>query len=120
MMATKVSAPPNQWALLLHIRKTYALIRAVLADARVHWLPKAAFLTCIGAMLLVLLGGDLTAGIAESIVPFVGPVVGLPVDASLDWVAFTVVAFNLLKLFPTEIVGEHYDRLFRSRRRRFA
>jgi hypothetical protein len=119
-MATKVSAPPNQWALLLHIHKTYTLIRAVLADARVHWLSKAVFLSCIGAMLLVLLGGDLMAGVAESVVPLIGPAVGLPVDASLDWVAFAVVAFNLLKLFPTEIVGEHYDRLFRSKRRRFA
>lgn len=119
-MATRVSAPPNQWALLLHIHKTYALIRAVLADTRVRWLPKATFLTCIGAMLLMLLGGDLMAGVAESIVPFIGPVVGLPVDASLDWVAFSVIAFNLLKLFPTEIVGEHYDRLFRAKRRRFA
>lgn len=116
-MATKVFAGPSQWGLLLHIHKTYSLIRAVLADARVHWLPKVMFLSCIGAMLLVLLGGDMMAGVAESVVPLIGPVVGLPVDASLDWVAFTVIAFNLLKLFPAEIVGEHYDRLFRSKRR---
>lgn len=116
-MARRMFARPSQWALLLHIHKTFSLIRAVLADARVHWIPKSLFLSCIGAMLLVLLGGDMMAGVAENIVPLIGPVVGLPVDASLDWVAFTVIAFNLLKLFPAEIVGEHYDRLFRSKRR---
>ena len=119
-MATKISTPPSHWALLLHIHKTYSLIRAVLADARVHWLPKTLFVSCIGAMLLVLLGGDMMAGVAESVVPLIGPAVGLPIDASLDWGAFSVIAYNLLKLFPAEIVGEHYDRLFRARRRRFA
>ena len=52
-------ARPSQWALLLHIHKTFSLIRAVLADARVHWIPKSLFLSCIGAMLLVLLGGNI-------------------------------------------------------------
>jgi hypothetical protein len=37
----------------------------------------------------------------------------LPLDGAIDWVTFAVATFSLLKLFPKEIVGEHYDRLFR-------
>jgi hypothetical protein len=108
---------PNQWALMLHIGKTFALVRSVLADPRVHWLPKGVFLGTIGTLLLALLGGDTVAGAVEAFIPIVGPLVGWPADAGLDWVAFAVAAFNLLRLFPADVVGEHYDRLFRANRR---
>ena len=48
---------------------------------------------------------------------WIGDALGIPAEASLDWVAAAVAAFNLLKLFPAEIVGEHYDALFRNRNR---
>ena len=107
----------NQWALLFHIRKTFALVGAVLGDRRVHWLPKATFLGCLGALLIALLGGDAVSELVSSVLPVVGPVLGIPIDGSIDWVVFAVAAFNLLKLFPSDVVGEHYDRLFRSGRR---
>jgi hypothetical protein len=40
--------------------------------------------------------------------------VGIPAEATLDWAVLGVAAFNLLKLFPRDVVGEHYDRLFRK------
>ncbi|HEX6797695.1 MAG TPA: hypothetical protein VF116_08280 [Ktedonobacterales bacterium] len=110
---------PNPFALLFHIGKTSALVGSVLQDGRVSWLPKTVFLTCISALLAAIILPEL--GIDTGIffaLPGVGAVLdalGLPVDATFDWVAFTVAAFNLLRLFPTEIVGEHYDRLFRRR-----
>ncbi|HEX8032513.1 MAG TPA: hypothetical protein VF510_01625 [Ktedonobacterales bacterium] len=104
----------NQLSLLLHIRKTALLINAVLHDARVHWLPKSLFLGTLSALVIALLGGDVVSEVVSNILPVVGPVLGLPADAGLDWVFFSVAAFNLLKLFPADIVGEHYDRLFRS------
>ncbi|MGZ3663988.1 MAG: hypothetical protein ACXWQR_09820 [Ktedonobacterales bacterium] len=106
----------NQLSLLLHIRKTALLINAVLHDARVHWLPKSLFLGTLSALVIALLGGDVVSELVSNVFPVVGPVLGLPADAGLDWVAFSVAAFNLLKLFPADIVGEHYDRLFRSGR----
>lgn len=104
----------NQLSLLLHIRKTALLINAVLHDARVHWVPKSLFLGTLTALVIALLGGDAVGEMVSNIFPVIGPVLGLPADAGLDWVAFSVAAFNLLKLFPADIVGEHYDRLFRS------
>lgn len=104
----------NQLSLLLHVRKTALLINAVLHDARVHWLPKSLFLGTLSALVIALLGGDVVSEFVSNVFPVIGPVLGLPADAGLDWVAFSVAAFNLLKLFPADIVGEHYDRLFRS------
>lgn len=110
---------PNPFALLFHFGKTTALVGSVLQDARVSWLPKVVFLTCIVALLAAIilpeLGIDTAAFFALPGLGAAFDALGLPVDASFDWVAFTVAAFNLLKLFPVEIVGEHYDRLFRGR-----
>ncbi|MFI5273469.1 MAG: hypothetical protein ACHQ4H_10605 [Ktedonobacterales bacterium] len=118
--AATTTTRPNPWALLFHFRKTFSLIGAVLHDARVHWLPKTIFLTCLGALLAAVLFPEVAADTLALIgIPGLGALfdaLGLPIDASIDWAAFSVAAFNLLKLFPTDIVGEHYDSLFRSRR----
>lgn len=105
-------------SLIFHIGKTLALVTSLLHDARVHWFSKMVFLGSLGTLLLALL-------FPESMVDLLGffglpglgallNLVGIPAEATLDWVALSVAAFNLLKLFPAEIVGEHYDRLFRK------
>lgn len=108
---------PNPFALLFHVGKTSALVGSVMQDRRVSWLPKTVFMTCIlallAAVLLPELGIDTAAFFALPGVGAVLDALGLPVDFTFDWAVFAVAAFNLLKLFPTEIVGEHYDRLFR-------
>ncbi len=116
MMGTITQRRLNQWALLFHIRKTFSLVGSVLSDRRVHWFPKVTFLGCISALLIALLGGDAVSELVSNVLPVVGPVLGIPIDGSVDWVVFSVAAFNLLRLFPADVVGEHYDRLFRSKR----
>lgn len=109
---------PRFLTLLTHIPKTIGLTTAVLQDARVHWFPKLVFLGSLGTLLLALLFPETTAEIIGLGIPGVGwtlDLLGLPVDASIDWIALSVAAFNLLKLFPADIVGEHYDRLFRRK-----
>ena len=108
---------PRFLALLTHIPKTIGLTTAVLQDARVHWFPKLVFLGSLATLLLALLFPETASEIIGLGIPGVGwtlDVLGLPVDASIDWIALSVAAFNLLRLFPTDIVGEHYDRLFRK------
>ena len=108
---------PNPLALLFHIGKTSTLVGSVLRDERVSWLPKTVFLTCITALLAAIILPELGIDTGMFLaLPGIGAVLdalGLPVDASFDWAVFAVAAFNLLKLFPAEIVGEHYDQLFR-------
>ena len=114
--STATHSGANPLSMIFHIRKTVGLTNAVLRDPRVHWLPKFAFVGSIGALLLALLFPELAVD-AFAFLPTAGlfEFIGLPADVSIDWVAFSVAAFNLLKLFPAEVVGEHYDRLFRGR-----
>lgn len=110
---------PNPVQMILHVFKTIALAGSLLVDPRVHPGRKATFVVVLGALIAAALGvegvGELLTQVLN-VIPGLGVLMGigeLPVDATVDWVLVSVVAFNLLKLFPTEIVGEHYDRLFR-------
>lgn len=110
----------NQFALLLHVRKTVGLAVAVLQDVRVHWFHKSLYLVAVLSLLLAVLFpealGDLLAFVGLPGLGGLLDLVGLPADFAIDWVAFAVATYNLLRIFPADIVGEHYDRLFRSQR----
>jgi hypothetical protein len=103
---------PKRTDLIFHLFKTGRLVAAVLGDRRVHILRKIAYLGSVGLLLAILLFPEALAEIATAIT-VVFPILEIPADASIDWVAFAVATFSLLKFFPKEIVGEHYDRLFR-------
>ena len=105
----------RQASLLFHLGKTTALITAIMRDVRVHWLPKLVFFSVLGALLLALLFPESAAELLGFGIPGIGwafDALGIPIDATIDWAVLGVAAFNLLKLFPKEVVGEHYDSLF--------
>jgi hypothetical protein len=109
----KATSGVNPLSMLLHLGKTFALTGAVLSDRRVHWLPKMAFIGMIGALMAGLIFPEMAVD-ALAVIPTAGlDLLGIPAEAGIDWMVFGVAAFNLLKLFPADIVGEHYDRLFR-------
>jgi hypothetical protein len=106
----------SQISLLLHIRKTGMLVAAIMRDERVHPFRKIAFVGILGSLLAMILFPEVLGDIATSFIPVlnaIGLPIEIPTEAGLDWMFFAVAAFNLLRLFPVEIVGEHYDRLFR-------
>ena len=111
-----VSRPPNPIAMVFHFMKTFALTGSILNDSRVKVAPKVIFVAVIGVLLAAALGVDAAGELVSNVIPVAGPILGIPVDAVVDWGVLSVVAFNLLKLFPAHIVGEHYDRLFRGRK----
>ena len=53
--------------------------------------------------------------IPKMMLPLVGTVLGVPIDAGFDWVAFALVSISLLRFFPAPLVAEHYDRIFNKR-----
>jgi hypothetical protein len=120
MTAASLGRKVNQLSLIFHVRKTVALASALLHDARVHWFSKLLFIGSVASVLLAVLFPELLADAVAAVgLPGIGPIfdlLGLPVDATIDWVAFAVATYNLLRLFPPDIVGEHHDRLFHSRR----
>ncbi len=117
---TKLQPPkhgqPKRTDLIFHLFKTGRLVIAILADRRVSWVRKTAYLGTLGLLLLIPLLPEAALQVA-TVVSLLLPIeiIEIPLDGAIDWVTFAVATFSLLKLFPKEIVGEHYDRLFRRK-----
>jgi hypothetical protein len=104
---------PKRLEIFLHIIKTGKLIAALFKDRRVSVVRKALFVIAVAALLAVLFFPDLIDETFLSVVlPVVGTVLGVPLDAGVDWMAFALLAVNLLRIFPPEIVAEHYTDIF--------
>ena len=105
---------PGRLEIFLHIVKTGKLIRALVFDRRVPLWRKAFFFSAIGGLLFLLLFPDLLNETVMSIVlPLAGTVLGVPLDAGFDWLAFAIAVVTLFRFFPPELVAEHYRQIFR-------
>jgi len=105
---------PERLEIFLHIVKTGKLIRALVFDQRVPLWRKAFFFSAIGGLLFLLLFPDLLNETVMSIVlPLAGTVLGVPLDAGFDWLAFAIAVVTLFRFFPPELVAEHYRQIFR-------
>lgn len=105
---------PRRRDLVFHLFKTIRLVGSVLWDKRVSFLRKAAFVVGIGVLLVLLLFPEALgdgATLLAALFPLLG--VEIPAEGALDWLAFALASFSLLSVFPKEIVGEHYEQLFR-------
>ena len=105
---------PRRRDIFLHAGKTFRLIGALMSDRRIVLWRKLLFLATIGGLLAILFFPDFFSETFLSVVmPVVGTIAGVPIDAGFDWMAFALVAVNLLKFFPAELVAEHYRNIFR-------
>lgn len=112
--ARKASRPKGR-DIFFHAIKTVRLIGALGGDRRVSIIRKAFFFGIILGLLVILLFPDIFGEAVLSVVlPLVGTVLGVPLDLGFDWTAFALAVIALLNIFPAEIVGEHYQRLFRK------
>src|SRR5271165_4391531 len=80
---------PSPMQLLFHVGRTTRLAGSLLADRRISIFRKLFFLAAILGLILALLLPESLGEIVANIIPFVGPVLGLPGDVALDWVAAT-------------------------------
>ncbi len=104
---------PKRFELLFHIIKTFRLLGALLTDGRISIFRKFAFLGSIVFLLVILLFPDLLSeGILSAVLPVLGTVLGVPVDAGMDWMAFALLLVNFMRFFPDDVVSEHYVRIF--------
>ncbi len=105
---------PKRMEIFLHIVKTGRLIKALLLDRRVSLWRKAFFFGAIGGLLFLLLFPDLiNETVMSTVLPLAGTVLGVPLDAGFDWLAFAIAVVTLFRFFPPELVAEHYRRIFR-------
>ncbi len=105
---------PRRRDIFFHFVKTGRLIGALFKDRRVSIVRKVSFFVVILALLAFLAFPDAIDEIGLSFVlPLVGTILGIPLDAGFDWIAFALLSVSLLRIFPAEIVSEHYQRLFK-------
>lgn len=107
---------PRRRDLFFHGIKTIKLIGRLLRDRRVPLHRKALFLGAAFALLVILLFPDLLGEfIMSTVLPLIGTVMGVPIDAGFDWLVFALTVVNMLHFFPAEIVAEHYQALFHQK-----
>lgn len=107
----EVESKINAFQAITHLPRTLKVAGATLSDTRVNLLPKIMFIGSIVFILAALLTPEVLAEFV-ALVPGVGDllaVIGIPVDGAIDWLALGIAALNLMKLFPQEIVNEHFD-----------
>jgi hypothetical protein len=108
-------AHPRRRDIFFHFVKTGRLVGALIKDRRVSVLRKASFVLIVLAFLAILLFPDALDELGLSIaLPVIGTILGVPLDAGFDWMAFALVSISLLRIFPAHIVSEHYQRFFRE------
>lgn len=104
---------PGRFDIFLHFFKTFKLIGGLLTDRRVPLLRKMFFLGTIAFLLAILLFPDIFNEVfLGTVFPVVGMVLGIPIDAGFDWIAFAFIVVSLLRIFPAEIMAEHYQQVF--------
>ena len=101
----------NAFQALAHLPRTLKVAGKVLTDSRVQLLPKALFIGSVAFVLAALLTPEALAEFI-AVVPGLGDILALgflPVDGVVDWMALGILALNLMKMFPQNIVNEHFD-----------
>lgn len=106
---------PKRLDIFLHASKTLKLIGALLTDRRIPLWRKALFFGSIISLLVILLFPDaLNEFVLSTVLPLAGTVLGIPIDAGFDWLAFALAIVSLMRFFPPELVAEHYRYVFRK------
>ncbi|HEU0025477.1 MAG TPA: hypothetical protein VFQ25_00035 [Ktedonobacterales bacterium] len=96
---------------IVHLPRTLKIAGNVLKDARVSVVPKIMFVSGIIALLAALLTPEALAEFVN-VFPVIGQLLGvleIPVDGAIDWLAIGFAALNLMRLFPQDVVNEHYN-----------
>jgi hypothetical protein len=106
-----ITSKINAYQAFAHLPRTLKVAGKTLQDSRVSVLPKMLFIGSVVFVLAALLTPEALAEFV-AVVPGLGDILALgflPVDGAIDWMALGIVALNLMKLFPQEIVNEHFD-----------
>jgi hypothetical protein len=96
---------------IVHLPRTLKIAGHVLKDERVNIMPKIMFVGGIVALLAALLTPEAFAELVN-LIPGLGQLLGvleIPVDGAVDWIALAFAALNLMRLFPQDVVNEHYN-----------
>lgn len=109
----RLLAHPHRLQMLLHVGKSFKLVGSVISDPRIALWRKVFFFGAIALLLVLLFFPDLLGEfVMNTVLPLLGNLVGIPLDAGFDWAAFILAIPVLLRLFPADLISEHYRSIF--------
>jgi len=112
MASSTKGHPPGLGHWLLHIRKTFRLLGALLRDPQVAFIRKFLFVATIvifGGLLII--PDSLIVAALGLVLPVVGPAVGVPAGL-IDIAALAFVSYGLLRFFPRTAIEQHAVELY--------
>jgi hypothetical protein len=108
---------PGRIESLFRIGGTVKLVNALMRDQRVAPARKVCFAASLAGIIGVMLFPELIAdGFLASILPFISGIIGVPIEAGFDWFTFVMLLPILLRIFPSDIMEEHYLRVFKGKK----
>jgi hypothetical protein len=112
---TNLLLHPKRLDMLFHAGKSLKLVGSLITDPRIAFWRKGLFFGALALLLALLLFPDVFGEfVLSTVLPLVGTVLGVPLDAGFDWLTFALVIVSLLRLFPPELVSEHYRSIFKK------
>jgi hypothetical protein len=104
---------PRRRDIFLHAGKAFRLVGGLMTDRRISLWRKVAFVGALGGLLVLLFFPDLFGEFfLSTVLPVVGTLAGVPIDAGFDWMAFALVSVNLFRFFPAQVVAEYYRQIY--------
>lgn len=105
---------PKRRDIFLHGINTFKLIGSLITDPRIPIWRKLLFFASIAGLAVILFFPDaLNEVFLSTVLPVLGTILGVPLDAGFDWIAFALAIVGLLRFFPSELVAEHYRQIFK-------
>ena len=108
---------PGRIESLFRVGGTVKLVNSLMRDQRIAPARKVLFGLSLAAVIGAMLFPELIAdGFMASILPFISGIIGVPIEAGFDWLTFIMLLPILLRIFPSDIMEEHYLLVFKGKK----
>jgi hypothetical protein len=86
-------------------------------DSRISSIRKVGFGAALVSLLVAMIFPELIAdSFLSTIMPFISSIIGIPLEAGVDWFTFVMLLPVLMRIFPAPIMQEHYQIIFRKQK----
>ena len=96
--------------IFFHPIRSCNFVGALMCDQRISRARKVAFVVVtLTVVALMLFPSLVEETFLSAILPILGTILGIPLDLSFNWAALALLSVTLLRIFPSEVVDEHYS-----------
>ncbi len=108
---------PGRIESLFRAGRTVRLVNSLMRDSRISSIRKVGFGAALVSLLVAMIFPELIAdSFLSTIMPFISSIIGIPLEAGVDWFTFVMLLPVLMRIFPAPIMQEHYQIIFRKQK----